>query len=233
MNQYGNDPINWIAGGWPGTPGQANVPIDKSAPSAPADLTGHVTVDPDKITLTWTAAVDHESYVDHYVVYRDGSVLGTATTTSYADVAVVPLTPYSYEVSAVNRDGYEGMRSAAAVVTVPGIANYAIPDASHIEMTFTEALTPATATVLGNYVFVGGSAQQRGALRRRTEGDAQHHPTARDRQLLLRDDPRASPRSRATNCATASGLRSPMPRRATATSCASTGPASAARLSAT
>ena len=94
VNQYGNDPINWIAGGWHGTPGEPNVAIDKSAPSAPTDLTGHVTVDPDTITLSWTAAVDNESYVDHYVVYRDGSVLGTSTTTSFPDVAVVPLTPY-------------------------------------------------------------------------------------------------------------------------------------------
>ncbi len=152
VDQYGNDPINWIAGGWRGTPGQANTAIDKSAPSTPANLTGHVTVNPDKITLQWAAAVDNESYVDHYVVYRDGSVLGTATTTSYADVAVVPRRPYSYAVSPVNRDGYEGMRSATAVVTVPGITNYALPDASHIEIDFTEALTPESATLLGNYV---------------------------------------------------------------------------------
>jgi len=38
-----------------GTPGLPNVPIDKSAPLAPANLTGHVTVNPDKITLSWTA----------------------------------------------------------------------------------------------------------------------------------------------------------------------------------
>ena len=37
-----------------------------------------------------------------------------------------------------------------------------IPDASHIEMFFTEALTPATATVLGNYVFAGGTLSRRG-----------------------------------------------------------------------
>ena len=156
VHQYGNDPVNWIAGGWPGTPGQPNVPIDKSAPTMPTALAGLVTVDPDQITLTWTAATDPESYVDHYVVYRDGSAVGTATTTSYADLAPAPLTPYTYEVSAVNRDGYEGQRSAATVVTVPGIRNYAVPDASHIELVFTEALTPATARVLDNYVFVGG-----------------------------------------------------------------------------
>ncbi|MCU0963000.1 MAG: lamin tail domain-containing protein, partial [Pirellulaceae bacterium] len=156
VNQYGNDPINWIAGGRRGTPGKANVAIDKSAPSAPTLLTSHVTANPDAITLQWAAAIDHESYVDYYVVYRDGKVLGTATTTSWRDEAVEPLRPYAYEVSAVNRDGYEGLRSTRAVVTVPGIINYSVPDASHIELVFTEALTPATATALGNYVFTGG-----------------------------------------------------------------------------
>ena len=79
VNQYGNDPVNWQAGALGGTPGQANILIDKLGASAPANLTGHVTVNPDKITLSWTAAVDNESYVDHYVVYRDGQLLGTAT----------------------------------------------------------------------------------------------------------------------------------------------------------
>ncbi len=156
VDQYGNDPINWIAGGHPGTPGQPNVPIDTSGPTAPADLSGLVTVNPDTITLSWTAAVDNDSFVDHYIVYRDGMQLGTVTGTSLADLDVVPLTPYTYEVSAVNRDGYEGMRSELVEVAIPGIINYGAPDATHIQLHFTEPLTAASATGLANYTFVGG-----------------------------------------------------------------------------
>lgn len=156
-NQYGNDPINWGAGGWRGTPGKVNVAIDRTAPSAPTNLTGQVTANPDTIKLRWTSAMDMESYVDHYNVYRDGKWLGASTTTSFADGAVEPLRPYTYAVSAVNRDGFESARSVTAVVTVPGINNYAIPDASHIVINFTEALTPVTATAISNYEFAGGS----------------------------------------------------------------------------
>jgi hypothetical protein len=156
-SQYGNDPIQWGPGTLGGTPGRANVALDTSPPSTPTNLAGHVTANPDVIALSWTAAVDNESYVAYYVVYRDGEAIGASAATSYQDADVLPVTPYSYEVSAVNRDGYEGARSAAVVVTVPGVANYAIPDASHIEMIFTEPLTPATATVPGNYVLVVGT----------------------------------------------------------------------------
>ena len=157
VNQYGNDPVHWDAGGWLGTPGKLNVAIDRSPPSMPTNLAGRVTVDPDAITLQWAAAYDGESYVDHYVVYRDGRSLGNSTTVSFADVGVESLKSYEYTIAAVNRDGYASALSAAILVTVPGIVNYSIPDASHIELLFTEALTPATASAVSNYEFTGGT----------------------------------------------------------------------------
>jgi len=154
---YGNDPINWQASIDGGTPGLANVAIDRTPPSMPENLAGHVTAAPDTIWLTWDPAHDAESFVDHYVIYRDDEPLATSTTNAYEDADVLIATPYRYEVSAVNRDGYEGDLSAAAVVTVPGIASYAIPDTTHIEITFTEAPDRGTAEVVGNYVFTGGT----------------------------------------------------------------------------
>ncbi|MGQ9576020.1 MAG: lamin tail domain-containing protein, partial [Thermoguttaceae bacterium] len=156
---YGNDPANWEAGNVGGTPGLPNVLIDRTPPSAPSGLAGQVTVNPDKITLRWTAAVDPDTYVHHYIIYRDNQLLGTSTATSYEDTAVVPLKPYTYEVSAVNRDGYEGARSSPVVVTVPGIVNYAMPEATQIELYFTEPLDPATATVAANYVLDPGALE--------------------------------------------------------------------------
>jgi len=154
---YGNDAINWQAGALGGTPGQANIPIDRSAPSRPGNVVALVTVNPGptRITLTWDASHDNESFVDHYVVYRDGQVFGTPLTTSYADTDVQPAAPHMYEVTAVNRDGYEGGRSAAIVVSVPGVASCRVPDDTHIELNFTEALHAATAGVLGNYSLAG------------------------------------------------------------------------------
>ena len=61
-----------------------------------------------QVELAWTAAEDADSHVDHYVVYRDGQRIGTAETTAYADADVTAAVPYSYQVSAVNRDQYEG-----------------------------------------------------------------------------------------------------------------------------
>ena len=93
--------------------------------------------------------------------------------------------------------------------------------------------TPAIATVLGNYVFVGGTLSSAALSGRWTEGDAQHHPTARDRQLLLRDDPEPRHRLGQRTARRPGDCVSPISRKATATSCASTGPGSAARWSAT
>ena len=154
---YGNDPVNWEASNTGGTPGAANIPIDTSAPTIPTNLVGHATLNPTTITLTWTASTDSQSNVDHYVVYRNGLAIGTSTTTSYSDTNVQVATSYSYQVSAVNRDGFESGQSAAVTLGVPGIVSYDWPDNQHIEIYFSEPLNPATAGVLSNYVFTGGT----------------------------------------------------------------------------
>ncbi|HEY7115819.1 MAG TPA: lamin tail domain-containing protein, partial [Tepidisphaeraceae bacterium] len=155
--QYGNDPINWQASNLGGTPGQVNIPIDKSAPSVPASLSARATLGPTRITLTWTPSGDGQSFVDHYVIYRDNVAIGTTTSASFSDTTVQGTTRYSYQVSAVNRDGYESARSAAVSISVPGVVSTNTPDANHIEITFTEPLSPAAAGNLANYTFTGGA----------------------------------------------------------------------------
>ncbi len=154
---YGNDPLNWEASNTGGTPGAANIPIDTSAPTIPTNLVGHITLSPATIALTWAASSDSQSYVDHYVIYRNGSAIGTSTTASYSDTGVQAVTSYSYQVSAVNRDGYESGRSTALVLAVPGIVSEDWPDNRHIEIYFSEPLNPATASVLSHYVLTGGT----------------------------------------------------------------------------
>jgi hypothetical protein len=153
---YGNDVSNWTAGNAGGTPGAANIPIDTSAPTVPASLAGCVTLNPEKTTLTWTVSSDDQSNVDHYVVYRNNVAIGTATATSYVDTSMEGITRYAYQVSAVNRDGFESGRSAMVTLGVPGIVSHDCPDNRHIEVYFSEPLSAVTASALSRYVFSGG-----------------------------------------------------------------------------
>ena len=129
---------------------------------------------PTTITLTWTASTDSQSYVDHYVVYRNGSAIGTSATASYSDTSVQAATNYSYQVSAVNRDGFESGQSAAVTVGVPGIVSYDWPDNQHIEIYFSEPLNPATAGVLSNYVLHRRHVQRRRPVPRQHDGHPDH-----------------------------------------------------------
>ncbi len=166
---YGNDPANWEASNSGGTPGAANLPIDASAPTAPTSLVGHATLAPDAITLTWSLSSDSQSYVDHYVVYRNGVAIGTSATASYSDTNVTAATNYSYQVSAVNRDGFESGRSTAVTLGVPGIVFYDWPDSRHIEVYFSEPLDPATAGLLSNYLLGSGALSGVALSRANTE----------------------------------------------------------------
>ncbi|MHB1034284.1 MAG: lamin tail domain-containing protein [Pirellulales bacterium] len=155
--EYGNDAINWEAGATGGTPGAANVAIDRTAPSVPTGLAGAILLNPARNVLTWNASSDAQTYVDHYVVYRNGASIGTATGAAFTTTDVQPKTTYVYEVSAVNRDGYESARSAGVSLALPTVLSIAGTDSRHIEITFSEPLNPASGGVLGNYASSGGS----------------------------------------------------------------------------
>jgi autotransporter-associated beta strand protein len=153
---YGNDPANWDVGNLRGTPGGDNLLIDRTPPSVPQGLAVRVTLNPTVFALTWDPSQDAESAVDHYLVYRDGELLTTTTTTAYNDTNVVPVVTYRYSVAAVNRDGFATAPSTEVSVAVPGVSSYAVPDGNHIELLFSEALNPGTAGVLTNYS-IGGA----------------------------------------------------------------------------
>jgi hypothetical protein len=163
---YGNEPANWDASAVPGTPGAANAFVDRTAPSVPGGLAAHATVNPDAIALTWSAVADDQSYVDHYVIYRNGTVLGVSAAASYADATAEAMTPYAYRVSAVNRDGYEGGQSLAVYASRPGIVTHEVVDSRHLTLTFSQPLDPATAGVLGRYAMSGGITLSAVALSR-------------------------------------------------------------------
>ncbi|MGB5303421.1 MAG: fibronectin type III domain-containing protein [Gemmatimonadota bacterium] len=90
-------------------PAQATT-LDGSGPSAPANVAAE-TVSQTQINLTWTASEDPESGVDRYIVYRDNTMIGSVTDTSFADSGLTQNTTYVYSISAVNGEEIEGDRS--------------------------------------------------------------------------------------------------------------------------
>ena len=158
---YGNDPASWLAGAYLGTPGGANSPMDPTPPTVPTGVTALVGLTPTtQIELTWTPAADGESGVDHYVIHRDGLAVGTTAAASFIDTGVSPVTPYVYQVSAVNRDQFESERSADVAVTIPGVDIVDMPDTTTVRLYFTEPLVAAGAENAANYAFSGGPVSQ-------------------------------------------------------------------------
>lgn len=154
---YGNDPLNWTASNVGGTPGKANIPIDTSAPSIPANLVAQALLNPARIVLGWSAAQDDQSAVDHYVIYRDGQLLGTSAAANYSDTPVSATISHTYRISAVNRDGFESVQSNPITIALPGVLSTVTTDTTHIQLRFTEPLNPAVAQSLLRYSFSGGA----------------------------------------------------------------------------
>ncbi len=101
--------------------------LDGSGPTAPTNVEA-TTISQTQVDLTWTASEDPETGVEQYNVYRDGAVVGTVVSTSFADTGLQQNTTYVYTISAVNGEGIEGERSqSVSARTFP--AEGAIPPA--------------------------------------------------------------------------------------------------------
>jgi len=85
---------------------------DTTAPSVPTGLTS-----PSKtmttITLNWTASTDNVA-VTGYKVYRNGTQVGSPTTTTYTDTSLTPGTSYSYTVAATDAAGNTSAQTSAS-----------------------------------------------------------------------------------------------------------------------
>ncbi|MBT8477629.1 MAG: fibronectin type III domain-containing protein, partial [Gemmatimonadetes bacterium] len=90
--------------------------LDGSGPTAPSNVTAEA-ISQTQVNLTWTASEDPESGVDRYIIYRDGSMIGSVTQTSFADSGLEQNTTYVYSISAVNGEEIEGGRSQDVSVT--------------------------------------------------------------------------------------------------------------------
>ena len=120
------------AGGTGGDPTDARpfgpTPDDRSAPTAPAGLTGSAPT-PSQITLNWGASTDNVA-VTGYRVYRNGTLLATlGNVTSYQNTGLSASTTYSYTVQAFDGAGNSSAQSAATIVATPAAPDTVAPSA--------------------------------------------------------------------------------------------------------
>lgn len=113
------------------------------APSIPSSFTA--TGGAGQNTLGWTASP--ETYTDHYVIYRDGTLLATTTTAGYVDSAVTTGQSYSYQVSAVGTDGRESAKTSGQSATSSAAPNPPVYGSRIASAVATSALSSWTVTL--------------------------------------------------------------------------------------
>ncbi len=92
-----------------------NAPADTTPPSQPAGLTA-TAVSTSQINLSWNASSDNVG-VAGYNIYRNGTKVGSSTTTSYTDSALSASTTYSYTVAAYDAAGNVSAQSTSVSAT--------------------------------------------------------------------------------------------------------------------
>ncbi|HOD36683.1 MAG TPA: SBBP repeat-containing protein [Syntrophales bacterium] len=98
---------------------------DASAPTVPANL-GATVLSSSQINLSWTASTDDVA-VSGYRIYRDGSLVGTATEVSYSDTGLSAATTYSYRVSAYDAAGNASAQTDAISVNTGDTTAPSVP----------------------------------------------------------------------------------------------------------
>ncbi|MEU1529921.1 glycoside hydrolase family 6 protein [Streptomyces fagopyri] len=88
---------------------------DTQAPTVPGGLAVSSTTS-NSATLSWTASTDNTA-VTGYDVYRNGTKVGSATTTSYTDSGLAASTTYTYTVRAKDAAGNVSASSTAVSAT--------------------------------------------------------------------------------------------------------------------
>jgi hypothetical protein len=138
------------------------VPRDLTAPSTPANPQAQA-LGAHAVKLTWGASTDAESGVFCYIIYRNGTQVGTSPTLSYSDSGLSENTAYAYTVSAINRGNTESAKASASITTPIAAQGATIVsvDADNgptsLIVTFDEPLDQATAQTAGNYTLSGGT----------------------------------------------------------------------------
>jgi hypothetical protein len=125
---------------------------DSAPPSIPTGLSA-TAVSSSQINLTWAASTDNVG-VTGYKVYRNGSQVGTSTTTTYADTGLLPLTTYTYTVSAYDASGNTSAQSGSATgTTLAGLGGGGIIVTNLIPSTYSTAFLTTGSAYYGDRTF--------------------------------------------------------------------------------
>jgi chitodextrinase len=89
--------------------------VDTTAPTVPGTPTASAVTDR-SLALSWTASTDNVG-VASYQVFRNGTMVGTSATNSYADSGLTASTAYTYQVLAMDAAGNQSAKSSTLSVT--------------------------------------------------------------------------------------------------------------------
>lgn len=104
------------------TPIHTPAATDTTAPTAPTSLHATVTTS-NTVSLAWTASTDNVG-VKGYHVYRNGTLIGDSTTTSYTDSNLTSSTTYTYTVKAF--DASANLSAASNSLNVTTLAGTSV-----------------------------------------------------------------------------------------------------------
>jgi uncharacterized protein YgiM (DUF1202 family) len=94
--------------------------VDRTPPTAPTGLQAAASA-PTRVGLTWSPSSDNIG-VSGYKITRNGALVATSPTASYADASAVPASYYTYAVSAFDAAGNTSPSSAIVSVVTPSPA---------------------------------------------------------------------------------------------------------------
>jgi chitodextrinase len=125
-------------------------------PSVPGNLQAEA-ISATQINLSWDASTDDQA-VAGYRIFRDGTVIGTSTTTTFEDTGLTPSTNYSYSVLAFDGVGNESALSRTISgttfpepdTTPPSILSIVAAE-NKVRLLFDEGLDYLSAGNAGNY----------------------------------------------------------------------------------
>ena len=142
--------------------------LDTSSPSVPSNLTC-TSVDEFTIKLTWDNAIDNETGISTYRIFRDGEYVADVSSNIYIDTELIPNRVYNYQVSAVNGHEIESAKSTQKQGRTllddkaPLVIGVNIIDSETINVSFNERLDVASVTNDGNY-YINDMVDIKGAV---------------------------------------------------------------------
>lgn len=164
----GNDPANNNGGTGTGQPWTIIGKTDSLTavvPNAPTSLSGAATSN-NSITLQWnTATAPVNGTVTNYLIFENGTQVGSTTNTYYTLNGLAPSTSYQFAVEAVDTAGSSPLSSS---ITIKTLAPMVMPNAptslsgiatsnSSVSLQWNAATVPGNGTVTNYLIFENGA----------------------------------------------------------------------------